>query len=150
MVNIVDDVVKSKHCRQFPQFAPTGPGFRNPPDHKTSHSFRETSTGMSGITIFYPSKDEESLKVVDKWYKGLKETVGTEDSLYATKHQCFIWAPRPQTGWNLDADWKCYFDSEEKYLRVLRTKKVADPFDVFTANSFCVGATTCPRFMKNE
>jgi len=150
MVNIIDDVVKSKHCKQFPQFAPTGDGFRYPPDNKTSYSWRELSTGMSGVTIFYPSKDEESLKVVDKWYKDLKECVGTENSLYATQHQCFIWAPLPQTGWNLDADWKYYFDSKEKYLRVLRTKKLTDPYDVFTANLFCVGASTCPRFMKKK
>lgn len=48
----------------------------------------------------------------------------------------------------LDEQWALYYDSRDVYDRLLAIKKRVDPNHVFTANLFCVGATTCPRFAK--
>jgi hypothetical protein len=45
----------------------------------------------------------------------------------------------------LDDQWALYYDSRDVYDRLLRTKQELDPHHVFTANLFCVGATTCDR-----
>lgn len=46
----------------------------------------------------------------------------------------------------LDDLWACFYDSREVYERLLRIKRELDPHHVFTANLFCVGAKSCPRF----
>ena len=46
----------------------------------------------------------------------------------------------------LDDLWALYYDNRGVYERLLKIKEELDPRHVFTANLFCVGATSCPRF----
>lgn len=48
----------------------------------------------------------------------------------------------------LDELWAVYYDSREVYDRLLKIKQQLDPQHVFTANLFCVGATSCSRFAE--
>ena len=45
----------------------------------------------------------------------------------------------PDCGTNLDTMWDKYYDSKEKYGKLVRIKKSVDPDFVFTANTFSVG-----------
>jgi len=44
------------------------------------------------------------------------------------------------TSQSLDKHWRKYFDSEDKYNRIHRTKKKVDPHHVFTPNLWCIGS----------
>lgn len=50
----------------------------------------------------------------------------------------------------LDDMWELYYDNREVYERLLKIKKELDPHHVFTANLFCVGAKSCPRFVESH
>jgi len=50
----------------------------------------------------------------------------------------------------LDDLWPLFYDSREVYERLLRIKQELDPQHVFTANLFCVGAKSCPRFTTSK
>lgn len=39
---------------------------------------------------------------------------------------------------DLDANWKAYYDDEAKYQRLRKARKLADPDGVFTPNTFAV------------
>jgi hypothetical protein len=42
---------------------------------------------------------------------------------------------------DLDLVHKYYYDTEEDYLELLRIKRTVDPYDIFTPNLYCVGAS---------
>jgi hypothetical protein len=46
----------------------------------------------------------------------------------------------------LDEQWAYYYDNSAVYERLLKIKQKMDPDHIFTANLFCVGATSCSRF----
>lgn len=48
----------------------------------------------------------------------------------------------------LDDLWALFYDRREVYDELLRIKREVDPSHVFTANRFCVGATSSPRFAR--
>jgi len=47
----------------------------------------------------------------------------------------------------LDELWPLYYDGPDVYNELLRIKGELDPHHVFTANLFCVGATSCQRLV---
>jgi len=143
---IVDYVMKSNKCKQFPQFAPSGPCF-NISDNKTAHSWRNL-TGMAGFTIFYPENDEYANNIVNNWANKIDKCNNLNGN-YTIKNNCFIWAPLEKYGWNLDDNWELYFDSKQKYDRILATKKLVDPHEIFTPNLFCIGASKSNKLKNN-
>ena len=51
----------------------------------------------------------------------------------------------PNDGVVLDTVWENYYDSREKYDKLIAIKRKFDPNYVFTANSFGVDATNAPE-----
>ena len=124
---------------------PFGPGYNNPPDDLTSISWR-SAHGALCFANFYDHNagaKKRATKHVDEIYQRF---VGS-DGLVVESDMRFIWAP--YGSWNLDKNRVLYIDSEAKYQRVLATKKKADPYDVFTPNAFCVGASTSAKLLRN-
>ena len=124
---------------------PFGPGYNNPPDDLTSISWR-SAHGALAIANFFDHNagaKKRATKHVDEIYQRF---IGT-DGLVVESDMRFIWSP--YGSWNLDKNRALYIDSEAKYQRVLATKNKADPYDVFTPNAFCVGASTSAKLLRN-
>lgn len=114
-------------------------------DGKTSVSFRSDSTGVGTATFFFP---EHQRALANEWDKGNYKLYIGPNGCFTPVDRRFIWAPYGND-WNLDENWEKFFDSREKYNRVLATKKKFDPHDIFTPNLFCIGASTSEKLKRN-
>jgi len=114
-------------------------------DGKTAVSFRSDSKAVGTTTFFFP---EQQRALAKKWdEENYKLYIGPK-GCFSPVDRRFIWAPYGND-WNLDENWEKFFDSREKYDRVLATKRTVDPHDIFTPNLFCIGASTSAKLKKN-
>ncbi len=97
-------------------------------DPKITHSIEKATAFMNGI-----ASDIMSIKL-DFWEDGRERRLLLGPMVVNDEKPV------------LDDLWALFYDSREVYERLLRIKRELDPQHVFTANLFCVGATTCPRF----
>jgi len=107
--------------------------FRNH-DGKTSYSWRSYEDGavMLDCTVFFDPHRTTHDKIEEAYPK----------CFYSDEwKQRMIWAPafRYHEERSLDKNWKQFFDSEEKYKRILHTKHKVDPERIFTPNPYRVG-----------
>ena len=108
---------------------------------------------------FYDPKDEEAFQFIQKWTekndKCIKEgdQGGEEAGIYSNFDRRFLWATFSKTsdksgGLVLDDIWYKYFDSKQKYEKLIEIKRRFDPNYIFTANGFGVDASNAPTGRK--
>ncbi|KAG0220723.1 hypothetical protein B0O80DRAFT_460088 [Mortierella sp. GBAus27b] len=121
----------SRNVRKDPDYSTKGP--------MTSISWREANFA-SIMDIFYMPEGESIAKA---WVaKNDKELLGTAPSekgkfIDDYKDRGFLWGSQDL---DLVASKNRYFDSEDKFKKLVAIKKNIDPQNLFTANRFCVVA----------
>jgi hypothetical protein len=124
-----------------------GPALANPPI-KTAMGQRDGNYWFT-FDVFYDPKIGGTVERVTKFTNDLAdEVVSNKLNLWDDgKERRVILGPMVINDEKpiLDELWALYYDSRDVYDRLLRIKQELDPQHVFTANLFCVGATSCPR-----
>jgi hypothetical protein len=126
-------------------------GAENP--QNSSHSWRTETTIVQVFDCFYDSRDPNALPTLAKWHEE-SDKQAMEGGIFCAEDRRHLWGSyhRPDDkdgGASLDAVWDKYFDSREKYDRLIDIKRRVDPEYVFTANMFGVDASNAPESKKN-
>jgi len=118
------------------------------------HSWRnDTSQGFS-LDCFYQPEDADDkkdgrLKRVLQW-QAENDTCSQKGGIFCNEDRRFFWGSYqrfgdPDGGANLHEVRDKYFDSEEKYQKLVQIKRRVDPEYIFTANMFGVDANNAPE-----
>jgi hypothetical protein len=118
----------------------------------SSHSWRTDTTIVQVLDGFYDPRDPNALPTLLKWHEE-NDKQSMEGGRFCEKDRRYLWGSyhRPDDkdgGASLDAVWDKYFDSREKYDKLIDIKRRVDPEYVFTANMFGVDASNAPESKK--
>ena len=125
-------------------------GIDNPQD--SSHSWRSETTICVILDGFYDPKDPTALQTLLE-YQAVNDEEAKEGGIFCDKDRRHLWgsyhrADDEDGGAVLDSVWDKYFDSKEKYDKLVDIKRKVDPDYVFTANMFGVDASNAPDSKK--
>jgi len=117
-------------------------------DGTTSHSWRDSLRMMQVIDCFYKPKPGVAKRAND-YQAGNDIEAGTANGVFCTKDRRVLWGSYgrktdPGGGASLDAVWDKYYDSKEKYDKLVAIKRRVDPNHVFSANAFGIDASSAP------
>ena len=115
----------------------------------SAHSWRTDSTIVQVLDGFYDPRDPTALSVLLKW-QNENDQQAKEGGIFCDQDRRYLWGSYHRSddkdgGASLDAVWDKYFDSREKYDRLIEIKRRVDPEYVFTANMFGVDASNAPE-----
>jgi len=111
----------------------------------SAHSWRKEINYIMVLDVFYDPHDEAAKEYAQKWaYQNDVEALN-----FSEFDRRFLWSTfgttsDPDQGAVLDTVWDKYFDSREKYDKLIAIKRRFDPSYVFTANALGVDATSAP------
>ena len=122
----------------------------NPED--SSHSWRTETTMLQALDGFYDPQEPKALPALLKWHEE-NDKEAKEGGIFCEKDRRYLSGAyyRPDDkdgGASLDSVWDKYFDSREKYERLVEIKRRVDPEYVFSANLFGVDASNAPENKK--
>ena len=123
-------------------------GEENPQD--SCHSWRtESRLNLIGLDSFYAPENDEVFQIVKQWIIENDEACCEEGGIFSEKDRRVLWGcfsrfNDPDCGASLDSVWDKYFDSREKYDKLIEIKRRVDPNYLFTANAFGVDASNAP------
>jgi len=117
------------------------------PKH-SAHSWRDDMTENVILDAFYDPHDEKAKEFAKAWIDENDRMMGP-NGLYSEFDRRFLWATfgkstDPDSGYVMDTVWDKYYDSREKYDKLIEIKRRFDPGYVFTANGLGVDATSAP------
>jgi len=125
----------------------------NPDLHHGSHSWRNETTLLQTMDCFYqPESDDD--RSDERLNKALQWTfdndVCVQNGVVSKVDRRFFWSSYsrlddPDCGSNLHSVRGRYYDSEEKYQRLVEIKRRVDPEYIFTANMFGIDANNAPK-----
>ncbi|KIJ29592.1 hypothetical protein M422DRAFT_268936 [Sphaerobolus stellatus SS14] len=101
-------------------------------DNGTSYSWRDQTMCMTIDNFHYPEKKEEA----EQWAKENDEAALGPNGIFSKEDRRVLWGS--WGSFDLNAEWRAYYDSEEKYKRIQAARKMADPNGTFTPNTFAV------------
>ena len=115
---------------------------------KSSHSWRNEFTAFLVLDGFYNCKEEEAHQTVMQWIAENDECA-KEGGIFCDEDRRVLWGSYGRLddvagGANLDLIWDRYYDSKEKYDKLVEIKRKVDPHYIFTANGFGVDASNAP------
>jgi hypothetical protein len=118
------------------------------PSHD-SHSWRNESTAFVVLDGFYDPSKANALQTVTDWMLKNDECA-KEGGVFCNKDRRMLWGSYGRKddkdgGASLDLVWDKYYDSKEKYDRLVNIKRKVDPDYIFTANTFGVDAINAPK-----
>ena len=101
---------------------------------------------------FHDPRDPTALPELLKWQEE-NDKGSMEGGIFCEKDRRYLSGAyyRPDDkdgGASLDSVWDKYFDSREKYDRLVDIKRRVDPEYVFTANMYGIDATNAPEEKK--
>jgi hypothetical protein len=106
-------------------------------DDRTSINWRD-STFLFSFDIFYKPEGEQT---ATSWQQ--KNDYGAiQMKKFSTQDRRYIWAPNSPDDVDLIAAKEFYFDSDDKFNRLVAIKNRVDPNGLFTPNKFCVTSPT--------
>ena len=119
----------------------------NPGDD--SISWRNETTCYVTIDGYYDPTNQNALQTVSEWQTKNHECA-KEGGVFCDKDRRFLWGSYARVddkdgGAILDSVWEKYYDTKEKYDRLVKIKRRVDPDYIFTANAFGVDATNAPK-----
>jgi hypothetical protein len=139
LTNRIDDIVAPdlNGCHisaQIQNFGGKHSKFTTNADNGTAYSWRKDSTICCTLDIFY--KGPEALTTATEWHnRNEAEGIGAK-GIFCKEDRRVLWGSFGD--FDLHFVWKKYFESAEKYERLMAARKKADPYGVLTPNSFCV------------
>merc|ERR1711920_35486 len=118
-------------------------------DGSTSHSWRDSFRMMQVIDCFYKPKPGVA-KLANDYQAGNDDQCGAANGIFCTKDRRVLWGSYgrksdPSGGASLDAVWDKYYDSKEKYDKLVAIKRRVDPNHIFSANAFGIDASSAPQ-----
>jgi len=150
----VDSVLDSKQeggLHLSVSFQPWGGKYsmlrQNPNKLFSAHSWRDSITMWTAMDCFYEDGKDANPKNSQRalqWAKGNDACAGPggvfDDHDRRLIASSYARENDPYGGGSLDALWDKYYDSQEKYNRLVAIKRRFDPNNVFTPNAFCIGS----------
>jgi len=118
------------------------------------HSWRDEFSMLLILDVFYQPEDDDDRydKKVHRvlQYQTENDTCCQKGGIFCDEDRRFMFGSfgkqsDPDCGCCLDTVYPRYYDSEEKYQRLVAIKRAVDPKYVFTANMFGVDATNAPQ-----
>lgn len=118
------------------------------------HSWRDEFTMLFILDVFYQPEDEDDRydrkvhRVLQ--YQTENDAMCQRGGIFCDEDRRFMFGSfakqsDPDCGSSLDAVHEHYYDSEEKYQRLVAIKRAVDPNYVFTANMFGIDAVNAPK-----
>ncbi|KAI4144553.1 MAG: hypothetical protein LQ340_006609 [Diploschistes diacapsis] len=101
-------------------------------DNGTSYSWRD-STVCCTLDCFH--KDSEKTRAED-WEKVNDEEGMGPNGIFGKQDRRVLWGS--YGSFDLDASWNQYYEDRQKYQKLQKIRKSADPDGIFTPNAFCV------------
>ena len=113
------------------------------------HSWRSETQASLVMDAFYDPNETGAFEFVTEWAEKNDQDAKNGEK-YADNDQRVLWgscskSDDPDGGACLDKIWDKYFDSREKYDKLIAIKRRFDPTYVFTANGFGVDASNAPE-----
>ncbi|KAF9357053.1 hypothetical protein BGX34_009626 [Mortierella sp. NVP85] len=102
-------------------------------DDRTSISWRD-STFLFSADIFYKPEGEQTAM----YWQQKNDNDAIQMKKFSTQDRRYIWAPNSPEDVDLIAARKFFFDSDDKFDRLVAIKNRVDPNGLFTPNKFCV------------
>lgn len=120
----------------------------NGEDESTSHSWRQETTVSQVIDCFYKPKPGVE-KLANEFQDANDLEAGSQNGIMSTSDRRWLWGSYgrksdPDGGASLDKVWSKYYDSKEKYDRLVEIKRRVDPNRIFTPNAFGIDAQSAP------
>ena len=102
--------------------------------YATSYSWRDSSVGCT-VDLFHESAFEP---IAEEWQAGNDVAFSTvRRELFSKDHEKrVLWGSYGD--WNMDTQWKYYYDDQEKYDKLRKARANADPNGTFSPNPFAV------------
>ncbi|KAF7329322.1 FAD-binding PCMH-type domain-containing protein [Mycena kentingensis (nom. inval.)] len=101
-------------------------------DNGTAYSWRDSTLCMTIDNFHKPEK----LADAEAWEaRNDREAIGP-NGIYSKQDRRVLWGS--YGSFDLDSVWETYYDDREKYERLMRARKLADPYGTFTPNTFSV------------
>ncbi|KAK3821360.1 MAG: hypothetical protein J3Q66DRAFT_438231 [Benniella sp.] len=110
---------------------------KNDAKGETSISWRD-STFIFSLDIFYKPEGEQTAK---HWQQQ-NDHDAIQMKKFSTQDRRYIWAPHSPEDVDLIAARKFFFDSDDKFDRLVAIKNRVDPHGLLTPNKFCVTSPT--------
>ncbi|KAF7865519.1 hypothetical protein EAF04_006493 [Stromatinia cepivora] len=135
----IDKIVKPENnglfvCAQIQPFGgPESETVKNA-NNGTSYSWRN-STITCTLDCFYNFKQDKK-EEAEAWQKENGEEAIGENGVFSTKDMRPLWGSFGE--YDFSKIWHAYHDSEAKYNKLRKLRKVNDPNGIFTPNTFCV------------
>jgi hypothetical protein len=109
---------------------------KNGKDGVTSYSWREQALAMSHDSFYNVGFFRDARDKAEKW-QNMNDDAFIGQKAFADRDMrmfAYTFGER-----ELEKVWQCFYDSEEKYLRLKKIKKDLDPNGVFTCDAFSLG-----------
>jgi len=133
----VDAIVKPESNRcwlscQFQCMGGKNSQFKRNEGNGTAYSWRDTRL-VSVLDCFHGKEFRE--RAEDWQAVNLAEGVG-DKGRFCKQDRRVLWGSHGS--FDLDASWRFYYEDQEKYDRLRKVRREADPDGIFTPNTFCV------------
>ena len=134
----IDDLVAPNDgCRisaQIQCYGGKNSKFTTNANNGTAYSWREDSTTCCTLDAFYDG--EVAHERANQWHnRNEAEGVGP-NGVFCKQDRRVLWGSFGE--FDLDSVWNLYFETREKYERLMAARGKADPAGVLTPNKFCV------------
>ena len=134
----IDDLVAPddgcKISAQIQCFGGKNSKFTTNANNGTAYSWREDSTVCCTLDAFYDGEDAHER--ANEWHnRNEAEGVGP-NGVFCKQDRRVLWGSFGE--FDLDSVWNLYFETREKYERLMAVREKADPAGVLTPNRFCV------------
>ncbi|PTB65884.1 FAD-binding domain-containing protein [Trichoderma citrinoviride] len=133
----VDEVVKTTGHYIAAQVQPYGgknSRFRVNDDGRSAYSWRDSTVVLILDNFYVPGNGHK--EQAEAWAAINEEQGIGENKYFSTQDRRVLWGS--WGSYNLHSVWPHYYEDEVKYQRIQRARKAADPYGVFTPNSFSV------------
>ncbi|KAK6333980.1 hypothetical protein TWF696_002491 [Orbilia brochopaga] len=139
----LDAIVKPDngcHLSSHFMFGGRNSKFKSNASNGTSYSWRDTTVLWTMDIYYTPGHKQDAVE----WRtRTLQEGIGPNGK-FCKKDRRFLWGS--QDGFDLDADWRHYYEDETKYNQLKSVRTRADPDGTFTPNTFSVARNhTCAK-----
>ncbi|RDW73312.1 hypothetical protein BP6252_07219 [Coleophoma cylindrospora] len=137
MTKRVDAIVKPEKNQcwlsaQFQCFGGKNSKFVTNAGNGTSYSWRD-STVCATLDCFYGPGHRQT---AEDWHTiNDQEAIGPKGK-FCKEDRRVLWGS--YGSYDLDASWKLYYENQEKYDKLKKARKLADPDGIFTPNTFSV------------
>ena len=119
-----------------------------------AHSWRQETNQVLILNGYYDPKNASAFEFVKKWHSENDDCCNSGGlfSNFDRRHlsHSYIREEDPDDGVILDTVWDKYYDSRDKYDRLIAIKRKFDPDYIFTANTFGVDASNAPEEKRNK